>query len=365
MPAEADRRGGVPPQRLIRYLAGAYAALIVYASLHPFSGWRASGLTPLAFLEAGWPHYWTGFDIAANLLAYLPLGLLLALSFRPGGGKRTRFLLAALSAASLGAALSFCMELAQSWLPSRVPSSLDLLFNAVGAALGAATAALVGARLLAFIRRCQRWLAPNPDADIVLVLIGLWLLAQLSPETLLFGTGNLRHLLDIPSPVDYAPSAFFAIETAIIACNMTAIGLIVRSLLASQRHAFWLLITFFALATAIRTLASAILVEPAQAIVWLTPGAALGIMIGGALLSLLLLLPARWRQALATLALMTGAALVNLAPPNPYSQAAMAAWQQGHFLNFNGLTRLIASLWPFLALPCLALSGLPGVSGRH
>ena len=87
-------------------------------------------------------------------------------------------------------------------------------------------------RLLTFIRRCQRWLAPIHDADIILVLIGFWLLAQLSPETLLFGAGNLRGLLDIPSPVDYDPSAFFAIETAIIACNMTTISLIVRFLLA-------------------------------------------------------------------------------------------------------------------------------------
>ena len=46
----------------------------------------------------------------------------------------------------------------------------------------------------------------------------------------------------------------------------------------------------------------------------------------------------------------------NLAPPNPYSAAALAAWRQGHFLNFNGLTRLIATLWPFLTLPFLMLS---------
>ena len=71
-PADADRRS-VSPLRLIRYLALAYAALIVYASLHPFSSWRDGNLTPFSFLEACWPRYWTLFDIAANLLAYLPL----------------------------------------------------------------------------------------------------------------------------------------------------------------------------------------------------------------------------------------------------------------------------------------------------
>ena len=357
-PADADRRS-VSPLRLVRYLALAYAALIVYASLHPFSGWRDGNLTPSSFLEAGWPRYWTGFDIAANLLAYLPLGLLLALALRSGSEKRMPALPAALLAAGIGTALSFCMESVQTWLPTRVPSSLDLLCNSAGAALGALLAVVGGGRLLTFIRRCQRWLAPIHDADIILVLVGFWLLAQLSPETLLFGAGNLRVLLDIPSPVDYDPSAFFAIETAIIACNMTAVGLIVRFLLAPQHRILAPLITFFALAMIVRALATAILVEPAQAIVWLTPGAALGTMIGGALLSLLLLLPPRWQQALAALFLMTGAVLINLAPPNPYSQAAMAVWQQGHFLNFNGLTRLIASLWPFLALPCLTFLRRP------
>lgn len=31
-------------------------------------------------------------------------------------------------------------------------------------------------------------------------------------------------------------------------------------------------------------------------------------------------------------ALMAGTVLVNITPPNPYSDAAMAAWQQGHSL---------------------------------
>ncbi len=61
------------------------------------------------------------------------------------------------------------------------------------------------------------------------------------------------------------------------------------------------------------------------------------------------------RIAFAGLALMAGTVLVNVAPPNPYSVAALAAWRQGHFLNFNGLTRLVASLWPFVALPFLML----------
>ena len=59
------------------------------------------------------------------------------------------------------------------------------------------------------------------------------------------------------------------------------------------------------------------------------------------------------RLALAGFALMLGAAVVNLAPPNPYNAAVLALWRQGHFFNFNGLTRVVSALWPFAALAYL------------
>ena len=47
---------------------------------------------------------------------------------------------------------------------------------------------------------------------------------------------------------------------------------------------------------------------------------------------------------------MTATALVNLSPENPYLSASLSVWRQGHFLNFNGLTRIVSALWPFAAL---------------
>ena len=46
---------------------------------------------------------------------------------------------------------------------------------------------------------------------------------------------------------------------------------------------------------------------------------------------------------------------VNIAPENPYLAASLAVWRQGHFLNFNGLTRIVSSVWPFCALVVLML----------
>lgn len=343
-----------PPSALPRYLALAYSALIIYASLHPFSEWRDPGLPLLIFLDAAWPRYWTGFDLTINILVYLPLGFLLTLSLRRIPWRWLQVLLALLP----GAGLSLGLECAQTWLPSRVASNLDLACNALGTLLGALVAYWQGDRVFSRLSQLQhRLLAPTPQAELGLVLIGIWLLTQLSPETILFGAGDLRQLLNIPAAVDYAAPSFFAIETGIIVGNTLAVGLVARTLLARRSPPYLELFAFFAFALAIRTLAAAILVGPHEALAWLTPGAGLGLMIGGGVLSICLLLPVWLRHIMAGLALMAGTVLVNLAPPNPYSAVAFSIWQQGHFLNFNGLTRLSASLWPFLALPYLSTLG--------
>src|ERR1035437_7073246 len=114
-------------------LALVYAGLIVYASLYPFADWRDQGIAPWAFLAAPWPRYWTGFDIAINVLGYVPLGFLLALSALRSG--RSQHAIAFASLATL--VLSLAMESLQSYLPARVPSIVDLGFNALGGWLGA------------------------------------------------------------------------------------------------------------------------------------------------------------------------------------------------------------------------------------
>lgn len=351
---DAASHSATPPSALPRYLALAYSALIIYASLHPFSGWRDPGLPLFVFLDAAWPRYWTGFDLAINILVYLPLGFLLTLSLRSVRWRWLQVLIALL----LGSGLSLGLECLQTWLPSRVASNLDLACNTLGSLLGALVTYWHGDRVFVRLSQLQhRLLAPTQQAELGLILVGIWLLTQLSPETILFGAGDLRHFLELPATVAYAAPSFFAIETGIIVCNTVAVGLVARTLLARTSPPYLELFAFFSFALAIRTLAAAILVGPKEAFAWLTPGAGLGLMIGGGVLSIFLLMPVWLRHIVAGMALMAGTVLVNLAPPNPYSAVAFSIWQQGHFLNFNGLTRLSASLWPFLALPYLSTLG--------
>jgi VanZ family protein len=336
---------------LALYLAVAYALLTAYASLHPLAGWRDTGAPALDFLAAAWPRYYTGFDLAANILAYVPLGFLLV----PALQARLGIAAAALLAALAGAGLSLGLETLQNFLPSRVPSNIDLACNGIGAMVGAAAGMNWGRELTdggRLHRLRMRLVVHGHVADFGLVLLGLWLLAQLNPELLLFGTGDLRTLLELP-PLPYSAQRFAVIEAGVTAAGTLAAGLVCWSLL--REHNRWLPMALLAAALAVKAFASMLLVSAAQFAHWITPGNMAGLATGAVALLAATWLPPLAQRMLAALALLFATALVNLAPENPYLTASLAVWQQGHFLNFNGLTKLVSSLWPFAALPYLML----------
>lgn len=344
--------GGDPPDLLPRYLALVWAVLTVYGSLYPFAGWQNTGADPFAFLTQSWPRYWTGFDLAANVVVYMPTGFLLTLALRRLPGRYTAPILATL----LGALLSFTMESLQTWLPARIASNVDLGCNSLGSLLGSLLATWAGLRLRALWKGWRpRLIAELPLVDLGLTLLGLWLLTLLSPETLLFGTGDLRLALGWLPSLSYGPDTYRLAETAVVASNLVAVGLFAGAMTRGRWLAYLLVPLFFLGAALVRSLGAALLAGPGDFLDWLTPGVEQGLRLGAMTLGLLLLLPPLGRLILAALALLIGAILVNLAPIDPYSPAALALWRQGHFLNFNGLTRWISTIWPFLALPYLFL----------
>jgi len=352
------RRGAEARARrapLARFLLVLYVLLTVYASLYPWTGWRAPAGSTLDFLFAPWPRWVTRFDVAVNVLGYVPYGLLCALAVYPALGRVG----AALLALATGGALSLGMESAQAWLPARVASNLDLLANACGAAAGGFAGAWLAPWLLDTgpLRRLRASLvAPGTAADVGLALLGLWLFAQLNPATLAFGAGDLRdYVADTVGQV-HGATLFVAIEAATAAANLVAVALLASAVLRPDLAPARLrlaLVALLAAALAVKTLAAAILMKAEHVLAWLTPGAQLGLAAGLAAALAALALPRVARLALAAVLLMAATVLVNLAPPNPYLADTLRVWSQGHFLHFNGLTRLVSSAWPFAALAWL------------
>ncbi|HSN19195.1 MAG TPA: VanZ family protein, partial [Usitatibacter sp.] len=199
--------------------------LIAYASLYPFAPLRMPGPGALHDFFAK-PRYIVAFDVALNVVAYVPLGVLATLCLA-GGERRAR---GAWKGALFGAALSFALESCQLFLPGRVASLYDVLANTAGAFLGAA--AFADPFYPVVTRHLGRWregfFIDGAWGDAGLVLIGLWLIAQLNPALPFFGAGN------IAAPGETAPEAG-GLETAAVALGILGFGLFVSTVLRGEQ----------------------------------------------------------------------------------------------------------------------------------
>ena len=332
---------------LTRILFAVYTLLTIYASLHPLEGWHDVVASPFAYLGAPWPRLIGGFDVAVNVLGYMPYGFLCVAALYP---RKTG--LAALALAVLSAAvLSVGLEAGQNYLPTRFPSNIDVLSNVAGAALGAAAGVRFTPWLLEhgpFKRLRAAMFLPGTGIDFGLALLALWLFIQLNPTTLLFGAGDLRDLVGPPTGRQRAPEFFASIEAVTAAANLLAMALLMSALAVPRQPLRIMLVVLVGAAVVIKSMGFALMRD--NAFVWLTPGAQEGLVAGLAIALAAVALPRTARLALAAVLIMAATVLVNLAPPNPYFTNTLRVWHQGHFLNFNGLTRLVSAAWPFIAL---------------
>jgi VanZ family protein len=348
-------------------LALAYAALIFYASLYPFEGWRDQGIPAWAFMESPWPRWWTGFDLTANVLGYAPLGFLLALGWlrRDGPAAAASIAAAVGVAAGAGGLLSFALEALQTYLPSRVPSNLDFGLNLAGAVAGAVLAGgLERAGAVDHWSRFRvRWFVQQ--ARGALVLLALWPVALLFPASVPFGLGQVFErlenaladwLLDTPF-LEWLPVRDVELQPLVPLAELlcVALGALIPCLLGysvmtsiGRRAAF--AATTVAVGIAATALSAALSWGPVHAWAWVTQPVLLGIvlaLLGGAGL---LALPRRGCAALLLLALAVHLSLLNQAPASAYFAATLSTWEQGRFIRFHGLVQWLGWLWPFATL---------------
>lgn len=120
-----------------------YLMLLLFLTLAPFDftlrpladgslrGARVEWVPFTYACPAAW--YWCVYDRVVNLLGFFPFAVLGALLPIRGGTRTAR----ALRLTGYAFGLSFSIEAAQIFLPSRFPSTADLLLNTIGAWLGA------------------------------------------------------------------------------------------------------------------------------------------------------------------------------------------------------------------------------------
>jgi len=366
-------------------LALAYAALIVYASLYPFDGWRwPTSPDAQQLLRLPWPRWFPTFDLVANLLGYLPMGALLYLAVVRSGGRRGSALAAAVLAPSL---LSYAMEVTQQLLPVRVSSLLDWLLNSAGAVLGALLAMLL--QQLGAIAQWQsireRWFVARSAGALSLLL--LWPLGLLFPAPVPLGLGQvlprLRELAEAATEdtplaawVDewVASAAWVASPLSPLAeWSVVTLGLLAPCLLAFSvlRSAGLRLIAAALIGVvgfAATTLSTALNFGPQHALAWIATVTLPALLSALALAGALAFAPRRVAAAVGLVVLTALVALVTQAPSDAYYASSLQAWEQGRFIRFHGLSRWIGWLWPYAALGVLlwrvaSSEGEPRIAG--
>jgi VanZ family protein len=352
--------------RLAGMAALAYSLVIVYASLQPFIEWRALPVPFGDFLLAPWPRWITVEDVVFNFAAYVPLGFLLALALRARSSAQVAVLVAAVACV----ALSFVLEAAQQYLPARIASNVDLLVNSFGAAVGALAAPLFspGQRLGQELARLRsRWFVGGPRGDAVLVLAGLWLIAQLHAPLIALGNGDLRGSLNLGGLLAYTPGSYLLAEAGVVMFNATGLGLLLASAARDTDSGYWrALALVIAGAGALKSAAALLILRAPNPWNWLTPGVGIGLAAALILLLVLTRLPHRGRAAAAFLALLAAVVLVNSIPENPYRPipSHLLTGRVSHVLSFASMTRALSDIWPFLAMLFL-LASLPGRHARN
>lgn len=348
-------------------LALAYAALVLYASLFPFTGWRwppGQDFASLALLT--WTRWQGGFDLTSNLLGYLPLGALVCIAARRS---HWRWQPALLVAVLVPAALSYGTEVLQQFLPRRVPAMEDVILNSAGAAAGALLALLAHALGLLGRWNTLRELWFTRDSAGALALLALWPVGLLFPAPVPLGLGQVGERLreglagflqDVPwaaaahallaTPAPATAALRPLTETLIIALGLLAPCLVAYSVMPAGWRRVGVAFGALALGVGGMSLSTLLNFGPSHAAAWLGPAALPGLGLG--LLTALTLAPAPRRLVLGLgLMALTGLVVgVDQAPADPYFAQSLQAWELGRFVRFHGLAQWVGWLWPHAAI---------------
>ena len=334
--------------------AAVWILLLAYASLYPFAPLRPPGPDAVSSAFASSLRYVSAFDVTVNVLAYVPLGVLACRYFRRDGGDVGP---AIAKAIAFGTAFSFSMETAQLFIPGRISSIYDTLANAAGTALGALAYAepfhSMATKPLGEKR--DAYVVPGNWGDAGLVLVGVWLIAQLNPALPFFGAGNI-----VGSGIDMDDLAI--LQSAAVAMSVWGFGLFVSVLLAGERGALRVTLVLLSTALWLKFTSASFMLQPRLAEEWVSAGRVVGLVAG-----VLLLVPTRRfrrtaRTYLALVLVLAGALFAKIV--GAYSSLdellRVFRWPYGQLANFTTLTRFLHEVWPFAAVAYLIALFLHG-----
>ena len=322
-----------------RSSAAVWALLLAYASLYPFLPLRPPAAEAVrAALTLSGPFIRS--DIAFNIVAYVPFGVLLCLYHRSRAAARPL-----LRTLVVAAAFSLAMETAQLFLPGRVSSLVDVATNVLGALAGALAFAdpvySMATRPLAELR--ARRVIAGGYGDAALMLLALWLLAQLNPALPFFGAGDIARGIE---------PDLGALQWVAVGMGICGFGLFVSAMLDGDAGAFRTTFLLLSVALWLKFVAAGLMLQPHATIEWAGGGRVAGIAAGLVALVPLRKLGRLARIYLAFVLILAGALFAKVF--GAYSAIdellRLFRWPYGQLASFATLTRFIHELWPFAAV---------------
>ena len=313
------------------------ALLLAYSSLYPFVPLRAPGDDAVAVFFR--PRYFA-FDFLLNVLAYVPFGILAGYRFIESGKTHPAW-----RAVGLGVALSFALEMCQLFVPYRVASLTDVLANAIGAAAGALffvePLRSAVSRPLGEMR--ERLFASGLWTDAGLVLLVLWLLAQLNPALPFFGAGNI-----ITEEIAQQ-ELLLVIAVGLSICGF---ALFVSVLMRSTSGALRVTLVLLTIALWLKFAASSVMLKPHFSAEWVSTGRVIGLAAGMAAFFPMRKIGRLTRIYLAIVFVLAGALFSKIFGAYDAIGEVLRFfnWPHGQLAGFATLTRFLHELWPFAAL---------------
>lgn len=323
-----------------------YLCLVIYTSLTPFNFLLDSHLLPWSWLLAPTPRYIPIFDVITNIVGYLPFGFLMIFSLYPRLLKWSALIITLF----LGIFVSGCLESLQTYLPTRIPSSIDWYSNTLGVLIGALFA-------LPF---SPQWLSGNRAARIRDLIFGehqgffllllLCPLAQIYPQNTWLGMGDFGLQITRISPFWSFPLNNASQEILITSLATLSIGTVFLFGMRKNASPLKLISGLLFFMVLLKLLISQFQFGQTGASKWWSASVSVGLAIGFLLIFLASFLSRKSLWLLAMTSILGLIILVNILPYNPYFYDLLEQLPQGKMTHINGLFAWISIVWPFLAI---------------
>jgi hypothetical protein len=244
-----------------------------------------------------------------------------------------------------------------------VSSPLDVLSNTIGTALGAAfMLSQFGRRMArALMAMRQQHFSSAPLTDWGVLLLVLWLVAQLNPAIPFFEAGMLAEQAVVDETGEGSANPYVPLialpQVLGIALNVAAFALLVSVLTVPNRPSLPRVVIILAIGFAAKLAMAVLLLKTPQLVSSLSPATVIGVTSGLLMHLAFSKLSYRWRAFWAAMFVFAGGVMAKLASVYAALDQALRlfSWSYGQLANFASLTRWINEVWPLAALMLLAV----------